>query len=212
MARAYSPSEILKMNYATLQWRQKWVEAFSNPETTGIWFIAGASTNGKTSFIMELMKELATLNMGKIFFNSFEEGTRKTLQDSIRKHGIEEVKKNVLIGSENLKEIDKRLSKRKSAKVVIIDSVQAARITNAEFAAFKEKYQYSRLLIFISQVEGKSPKGKVAENIRYYADLKIWVEGFRAISQGRYNAGGHYTIWDEGAIKYWGLNDKQTEK
>lgn len=209
MARAYSPTEILKMKYSTLKWSNRWEDAYSNPETTGVWFVAGNSTNGKTGFIMELIKELGGLNIGKIFLNAFEEGTRLTMQESLRKHGIEEVKRNVLIGCESIAELDKRLSKRKAPKIVIIDSIQASKITTAQFMAFREKYQYKHLLIFTSQVAGKEPKGKTASNIRYYADLKIWVEGFRAISQGRYKAGGYYTIWEEGATKYWGTkNDK----
>jgi hypothetical protein len=40
----------------------------------------------------------------------------------------------------------------------------------------------------------------------YDASLKIWIEGYRAFSKGRYIGpnGGVYTIWEEGAEKYWG--------
>ena len=39
----------------------------------------------------------------------------------------------------------------------------------------------------------------------YDATLKIWVEGFKAFSKGRFiGEKGNYTIWEEGANKYWG--------
>ena len=41
----------------------------------------------------------------------------------------------------------------------------------------------------------------------YDASLKIYVEGFRAFSKGRFfGSVGHFTIWDEGAVRYWGDN------
>ena len=38
----------------------------------------------------------------------------------------------------------------------------------------------------------------------YDATLKIWVEGFKAFSKGRYiGPKGSLTIWPEGAMRYW---------
>ena len=43
----------------------------------------------------------------------------------------------------------------------------------------------------------------------YDATLKIWVEGFKAFSKGRFiGQTGEFTIWDEGAERYWGENVK----
>jgi len=40
----------------------------------------------------------------------------------------------------------------------------------------------------------------------YTADLKIWVEGYRAFSKGRtFGELGYYTIWPERAEAYWGV-------
>lgn len=65
--------------------------------------------------------------------------------------------------------------------------------------------QIGKLFIVISQAEGRSPKGRMAKDVMYDADLKIWVEGHRAISKGRYiGTKGYYTNWIEGAAKYWG--------
>jgi hypothetical protein len=62
-----------------------------------------------------------------------------------------------------------------------------------------------KLIIFISHASGKRPKGNAAVSVMYDATLKIWVEGFKAFSKGRFfGKTGEYTIWDEGAEKYWG--------
>ena len=46
----------------------------------------------------------------------------------------------------------------------------------------------------------------------YDATLKIWVEGFKAFSKGRFiGQTGEFTIWDEGAARYWGEISKTTE-
>lgn len=58
MKRALNVRDILTKKYATFPFEGRWQEAFDTPERTGVWFIWGASGNGKTSFVMQLCKEL----------------------------------------------------------------------------------------------------------------------------------------------------------
>ena len=46
--RAYSPREIAKKKYKTLQWEPLWSEPFGNPCINETWFISGASASGKS--------------------------------------------------------------------------------------------------------------------------------------------------------------------
>jgi hypothetical protein len=204
MGRAYSPTEILAMKYKLLEWAEEWRKAFDNPESSGVWFIWGNSGNGKSSFVMQLVKELA--KYGLVFYNALEEGTRKTMQDNIRRSDIISVKKNVKIGKESIAEMILRASKRKSPQFYVVDSFQYTRMNWKQYLELKETLS-NKLIIFISHAEGNKPKGKTAGDVKYDADLKIWVEGFKAISNGRYNPGGEYVIWDEAATKYWGTNN-----
>lgn len=208
--RAYSPKEIINKKYQVLEWGDKWVQAFERPERSGVIFICGHSTNGKTSFVMQLMKELAQLNYGKVYMNSKEEGTRLTLSKNLVKHGFEALSRRIVIANEAVPDMDARLAKQRAPWAMILDSVQVARLTIPQANALMERHK-DKQLIFISQADGNGPRGKTAEHIRYLADLKIWVEGFRAISQGRFNAGGYYTIWDEGADKYWGMDTAKSK-
>ena len=62
----------------------------------------------------------------------------------------------------------------------------------------------NKLIIFVSQADGLKPWGRTAQSAMYSASLKIWVEGYRAISKGRYRGNlGYYTIWAEKAEEYW---------
>ena len=58
MARAYSVTEAMSMKKKTFDFEGDFYDAFGNPETTGVWFIWGNSGNGKSSFVMQLAKEL----------------------------------------------------------------------------------------------------------------------------------------------------------
>ena len=77
-------------------------------------------------------------------------------------------------------------------------------LTYATYKALKEKHP-NKLLIFVSHAEGMNPEGRAAKKVAYDADVKIFVQGFRAICKGRFITapGNYYTIWEEGAAKYY---------
>ncbi|SMO48435.1 DNA repair protein RadA [Solitalea koreensis] len=203
MARALSVSDLLNKKYKSFDFQGDWYDAFENPETTGVWFIWGNSGNGKTSFTLQLCKELT--RFGRVAYNSLEEGDAKTMQNAFRKTGMASVKKKLLLLCEPIDELSVRLDKPKSPSFVVIDSWQYAGLSFAKYLEFKKKHK-NKLLIFISQADGKQPSGRAAKSVMYDASLKIWVEGYKAFSKGRYIGpnGGSYTIWHEGAALYHG--------
>lgn len=206
--RALSPAELLRISYDLIPWEGPWAEAFDQPESSGVWFIWGQSGNGKSSFVMQLACELA--RHYKVYYDSLEEGTRKTLQDSLRRANMEGVGNNLQFGSDSMDELDARLAKRRAPQVAIIDSFQYTQLSFKAYLKLKQKHP-DKLLIFISHARGRQPDGRTAMSVKYDADLKVFVEGFKAVSNGRYNPGGTYTIWEEGADKYWGEKQKVTE-
>ena len=60
-------------------------------------------------------------------------------------------------------------------------------------------------IIFVSQNYKGRPKGKPANDLKFDAGVKISTIGFRAYCHGRYvdGAGTYFTIWEEGAYKYY---------
>jgi len=193
----------MQKKHKLLQWGQPWRDAFDQPETTGIWEIVGKSGNGKSSFAAQLLRELAGLNIGRAYYNSLEEKFSITFKRTLARIGFNDVKGNVIFECEELTEMDTRLSKRGAPKIAFIDSPQALRARRADLVDFAKKHGRNKLIIFISQADGNKPRGKAAEDLWYFSDLKIMVEGFLAISHGRCNPGGRFTVWEERAKEYW---------
>ena len=87
---------------------------------------------------------------------------------------------------------------------MVIDSFQYSQLNYRTYIDFKQQHP-KKLLIFISHADGKQPSGRAAKSVMFDATLKIYVEGYKAISKGRYiGETGEYIIWPEGVAKYWG--------
>lgn len=203
MGRAYSPKQVQSMNIPSFPFEGEWEKAFGHPDRTGTWIIWGNSGNGKSSFVMQLAKYL--YRFAKVAYDSLEESTGLSLKNSLVRHKMEEVNRRfVILDRESMEELSERLSKRRSPEIVIIDSFQYSGLTYATYKAMKEKHA-NKLLIFISHAEGMNPEGRAAKKVAYDADVKIFVQGFRAMCKGRFITapGNYYTIWEEGAAKYW---------
>lgn len=154
--------------------------------------------------MLQMIKHLASFC--KVAYNSLEEGGAHTMQEAFKRVGMGDVAKRVLlIEGESMQEMEERMNKRKSPDVYVIDSLQYAGISFRQYIELKERNR-GKLIIFISHADGKQPQGRSAKAIMHDATLKIWVEGYRALSKGRYIGpnGGTYIIWPEGSAKYWG--------
>ena len=178
-----------------------WERLIGQPEQTGSWIIWGNSGNGKTRFAFQLAKYLCSFC--RVAYNSLEEGLSLSIQDAIAQVGMTdgEVKRNfTLLDKESIADIEVRLRHRRAPHVVIIDSVQYTGMTYADYKRLRDNNRHT-IFIFISHAGGKEPKGEVAKSIRYDANVKINVEGFKATAQSRYGGGEEYVIWEYGARK-----------
>jgi len=210
MSRAISNINVLAARFETVEFAGEWLASFGRPELRGTWIIWGGSGSGKTTFTLMLCKYLA--NFGRVAYNSLEQGLSLSLQKAWERVGMGEAGNSViLLNKEELPELRARLNKRKSPKIIIIDSVQYLDGFNwASFKKLKREYP-DKLFIFISQADraGKDPDGKLAGKIRYDAEIKIKVEGFKAFVTTRYEdaergeGGADFIIWEQGAAEYW---------
>ena len=207
LRRALSVSDVLRLKRETYAFEGAWAEAFGQPEQNGVWFVWGGSGYGKTSFVLQLCKELS--RFGRVAYDSLEEGASLTMQNAFVKMGMQDVARRfVLLDREGMELLDARLGKRKSPDIVVIDSFQYTGMTFRDYQAFKERHA-DKLLIFISQADGSKPAGRTAVSVMYDAALKIFVSGYRAISKGRYfGTKGYYTIWEERARLVYGDEEK----
>lgn len=201
MARTLSAKQVLTIKFDTIRLGGGWDECVGEIETTGIWFIWGNSGNGKTSAVVSLCKELSAF--GKVLYNSREEGVSLTIQNTLRRYGMGELGSRFQLANMSLQELDEKISQQRSPKFVVLDSFQFMGLTYKDFRAFCEKHK-NKMLIFVSRTRGRQPEGRAAISAMYDASCKIWVEGYKAFSKGRFvGTTGEMTIWDEGAKKYW---------
>lgn len=210
MGRALTVKEVLNKKRQTFPFDGKWADAFGQPERTGVWFIWGRSGNGKTSFVIQLIAELCKYD--RVAFDSMEEGDSLSMRQKLVRHGLSKVGSRFhLLNAEPMTELKERLARRKSYNIIVIDSFQYTQMSYRDYIQFKEQNK-DKLIVFISHAKGSLPRGSAAEGVMYDATLKIWVEGFKAFSKGRFiGQTGEFTIWDEGAERYWGETNKMTE-
>lgn len=199
--RAVSVDEITRKKFIDLVLPPNFKSLLGSPERSGIWIIWGESFNGKTGFSMQLAKAL-TLS-GKVFYNTLEEGARKSMQNAVVQQNMQEVKQRFMIGNrEGIDDLKERLRRKKSPDIIFIDSLQYTGLNKKEYKALKEEF-HNKLIIFISHADGKNPEGSLAKFVKYDADVKIRVEGYKAMCLSR--LGGDkkpYIIWEQGAAEY----------
>ena len=172
------------------------------PAKSGTWIVWGHSGNGKTSFVMQLAKYLCKFE--KVIYDSLEESTGLSVQKSLRRHGMADVARRfIILDREPIEQLSERLRRKKSPGVVIVDSFQYSGLSYVSYKKLKEEHS-GKLFIFISHAEGSRREGRAAKKVEYDADIKIFVEGFKASCKSRFmdRPGVPFIIWEEGAIKY----------
>lgn len=175
--------------------------------------IYGASGNGKSNMTAKIIIAICKALNCRCEYVAYEEGHGKTVQDTmIGRHDMLEQLGNavVLVDHYTFAELDKEMSKKKSAKIWVIDSLQDSQLTTEQVAELKRKYVLSRrrkIMIFISWSEGKAPLGAVAKAVEYRANIKVRVEGLIAFAKSRYGGNKPYVIYEKGAVDYWGKKE-----
>ena len=199
--KAYSPRDVMATKDNSLPWDGKWKGAFGEVPDNEIWFISGASASGKSSFVMQLARELT--KYGRVLYGSYEEGVSQSFKERIRRERMTEKQGRIrIITDDSFEELTERLSRPKSAKFVIIDSFQDSGLTYDQAMELRAKYP-RKSFIYISQEYKGSPMGKPAARLKYKAGVKIRVVGYKAFCQGRFSGDENsaYTIWEDGVIK-----------
>lgn len=206
MRRTLSANQVLQVRNDTLQLTGGWHECFGEIDRTGIVFISGPSTSGKSSAALCFAKELA--QFGRTLYISNEEGFRPSFQDRLRRLAATDCGRIQFLRHETISGLIERLGKRRAPDFVIVDSLQDTKITRREYELIK-RMSARKMFIFISRLEGRRPMGKLAQDIEFDADLKVWVEGGRVISKGRYiGPVGTFDVLEDKARGYWGINNR----
>lgn len=201
MKRSYTPRDIAAKRWVTLPWGEKWSKPFGEPADNASWFISGASASDKSSFVMQLGKELC--KYGLVLYLSYEEGVNQSFQRRMDYLKMDEVQGRFrVVTDDTYEELVARLRKPKSPKFVIVDSFQVSEWSYAQALELIRRFR-RKCFIFISQEKKSAPMGSDAIRLRYICDMKVRVMGYKAYCQGRAigEAGSYYVVWKEGLIQ-----------
>lgn len=122
--RAYSPRDIAAKTYVTIPWGEKWSKVFGYPSITETWFVSGSSASGKSSFVMQLAKELCSY--GGVLYLSYEEGVSKSFQDRINRYKMNEVQGKFRVATDDT--LDDLRIRLKNARVPSLSSLTVSNI------------------------------------------------------------------------------------
>jgi hypothetical protein len=202
--RAKSVADIIRYSPKVMEFTGAWFDSFGTPELGGCWLVWGNSGNGKTRFALQLCRYLA--GFGRVAYNSLEEGLSFSFQTAIKSVGMAAVSKHfILLDKEPIGELRMRLQGQKSPDIVIIDSVQYSGLNKDTAKALVDEFP-RKLFVFVSHADGKNPAGRTAGAIRFHANVKLFIEGYRIpqpVSRYKEGACAPFTIWEEGAQHYW---------
>ena len=207
MARAISNKNVLAAQFETAEFTGEYLASFGRPELRGVWLIWGDAGSGKTTFTLMLCKYLAGFR--RVAYNSLEQGLSLSLQRAWERVEMADAGTNIiLLNKEELPELRARLCKRKSPEIIVIDSVQYLDGFNKKhFKDLKNDFP-DKLFVFICHEKNGRPAG-FGQTLRYDADIKIHIEGFKAFVTTRYEdaskgeGGADFIIWEQGANDYW---------
>ena len=201
LSKELAPKQLGVKQLSLLPLTGEWRDLVGTPELFGAWIIWGRSFSGKTSFCVRLAKEIAALGE-RVAYVSLEEGVSVTMQEAFARECMDSVNERIRLWYQiEPEELIEKLQRQRSARVVIIDSLQYLGINYAGYKQLRRLFP-RKLFIFISHAnEQKEPSGATAIKVRYDASVKIMVDGFVAYAFSRYGGGKPLTIWEEGAKK-----------
>lgn len=207
MQKALSVMNLINRNEKVVPFEGRFKALIGSPILKGAWIVWGQSSNGKTRFVIQLAKYLS--QFGKVAYDSLEEGVGESIRRAFVEENMLEVNGQlVIINREGYDDIVLRLRKKRSPRVIIIDSLQYMGLSFAQYKKLKDEFPY-KLFIVVSHAQGKLPEGRIANKIRFDAMVKIRVEGYKAFAQSRYGTSNEpYVVWEQGARNYWG-EDKE---
>ena len=199
--------QIQQKVYDIMPYDEEFKGVLGNIPQSVMMLVFGDSGNGKSEFTMRLAKSLCK---HKIYVDwvSYEQGHGLDMQMLLKRNNMIEVGSYFQVSDPNWKkdddtsylhDLDKKIGKRGSSDVFVIDSVQYMDITVKDYKWLKNRHK-DKGFIFISHKEGKYPEGTTAKKIGYDGGCRILVKNFIAIPEkNRYGGNDPYFVWEERA-------------
>lgn len=201
--RSLSATQILTIRSKTLALSGEWGRCLGTIDRHGVALVWGPSGSGKSNGVMMLAKELS--RFGKVLYVSLEEGFSLSFRNTLLRFGMEDCGASFqAIDHCAFEDLTKRLFRKGSPEFVVVDSIQYMGLSYRNYLFLKAQFP-NKLFVLISHAAGKQPEGRAAGSILYDADIKVWVEGGKAFTRGRFfGPDREAVIWPEKAFDYYG--------
>jgi nucleoside-triphosphatase THEP1 len=193
MARNYGVRDVQNWKFEDLPLSDQWKGHLGELTEGARILITGRPKNGKTEYLFQLMKHLATV-YGKVRFNSAEQVRTKGLQKAYNRNKMQEVAGQFMLCDRRQKEFDvfyKACERPNSGKVLVIDSMDYMKMTVEQFEALHERFP-KKVIIVVAWAENKA-----AKLCEYHMDVIVNVKQFIAYPISRMDGGDKYIIWPE---------------
>ncbi len=208
MKRPLGLNEFLNKKFTALGVDNELLDFFGDPEANTSIILVGKSGNGKTQSTVNLICKLAPYINGKIFYNSYEQGQSLTLQEAFRREDTTPLTGKLQVAhKEPWAVMIKRLDRRKSPALVVIDSIQYVRMTYQMWQELRTRYP-KKMFILISHAKGDDPADSNADKIKYDVDIKILVKGFVMYPDSRYGGNQPIVVYEAGYRRWLARNNK----
>jgi hypothetical protein len=205
--RFFSVDELESTKFDVMDFKGEWLHCLGRPEKAGIWIIYGESYHGKTNFTVKLAKYLTQFVKNKVLINSLEEGKTESFKLTSIRSGLKQVKEKILLGDRvPMVDVEARLLKQRSPEIIIVDSLQFTKLNKTTFEKLSNRFR-KKLFIFVSNADGKIPRGALAKHVKNEAMIKIRVEGYKAFPESRFGGGKPFIIHEQKAAEYHGKID-----
>jgi hypothetical protein len=192
--RTIGITQFLERKFDTYPLDGAWGNALGEVEKNFKMILFGKPGNGKTEFAIQMARYFARFT--KVYYNSFEQGISKTLQDALRRNNMQDVVGKVIFGDkETFEEMMQRLGGKNAPQIVIIDSRDYLNLTGAQYKTLTEAHPRKAFVIICWESAGK-PKGEHAKAIEYMCDIKCYVRNFIMEPRSRYGGNEKFVIWD----------------
>jgi len=179
----FSVKSVKEKKYRTLDIGE-YAKLFGFPEGKFVAIFYGSAGSGKSVFALKFADFYAK-NIGKVLYNSHEEGVRQTLKDRIVEHNIDAQRLyfgNALSFDEMMHKI-----KRNYYRLVIIDSIQYMGFSYAQLKQIRETFPKRHLsLILVSFGSKNQPQN--AKDHFHASDIKAFFENGRLHVISRYTS------------------------
>ena len=176
MSKSIGITDFMNRKFDTYPIEANWLASLGEVEKNFKMILYGRPGNGKTEYALQLTKYFAQFT--RVYYNSFEQGISKTLQDALKRNQMQEVAGRVVFADrETFEEVMARLHKKNSPMIVILDSRDYLNLTTAQFKLMTHAFPRKAFIIICWESGGK-PKGEYAKSIEYMCDIKAHVSGF----------------------------------